>query len=568
MQQRLLTIAIAVCAVALVLLGADRLWRRWGEPRLADERGLDLTLPAAVSSDLFDHVSSDLVDDSPVSETDGFLIATLTERTAAPPSPRVPVTLGDPWSGTFADDLCAGRESAWSGLRGLLDAAGSIDRGMASRLADLALRGCFSAESERACVFARESLEAAQSPRSQVGWMMLAHCSDEVALPLLDRVDTPAAAVLRFVADREALRRPPVRLPAYLLQSVLGALASAPTDHEPLPFDTLAGALGRYDDPVATRALVAMYEAAPGYLRERVGIAIRHPDDDRSRAIRQESCATLPPSLVRSCSDGSLAERVGSYEMNVQLELARHPETREEVLDALEACSVGSDPAAGFFCFRRLAALDRERAARIASSRVATANLPLLGLPAIGAPAPYVSELEQELRRFPSDEAVRAALAAAGIGREPFVAAMPHPVTMIEALTARGHAFATDPESGTFPTPHDALLRRVARLVPPALDEVIFEQVPPDETHMAVGRYTLQAYVGGRMLETHARNYGDFYDVEAVVGFVNALLVRRGALDRCELLLVDEVAAIVCGTIPQLAALRDGGVLPPAAPRG
>jgi hypothetical protein len=85
---------------------------------------------------------------------------------------------------------------------------------------------------------------------------------------------------------------------------------------------------------------------------------------------------------------------------------------------------------------------------------------------------------------------------------------------------------------------------------------------------MAVGRYTLQAYVGGRVLETHARNYGDFYDVEAVVGFVNALLVRRGALDRCELLLVDEVAAIVCGTIPQLAALRDGGVLPPAAPRG
>jgi hypothetical protein len=564
MQQRLLTIAIAVCAIVLVLLGADRAWRRWGAPRVSagDPLGTALAIGAVAPME----VPSGLSDESPITSVDGFYVASTTERTAPLPPSRTPATLREPWGATFADDLCAGRESAWSALRALLDAApeGSVDAELASQIADVAMHSCFSPESTQACTFAREALELAPSTRTPIGWVLLAHCSDEIALPLLDRVDTPAPVILRFVVDREALARPPVRLPAYLLQSVQGALAAASPDHEPVPFHALASALGRYDDPVATRALVSMYEAAPGYVREQIGIAIRHPDDDGSRAIHQESCATVPAgSVIHACNDGSLAARVGSYEMDVHLELARHPEQRDAVLAALEACAGGSDPLAGAFCFRRLAALDRERAASVATGRITSANVPLLGLPAVGDPPPYVSDLEHELRLFPSEAAVRTALATAGILREPDAAWMPHPVTMIDALSARRHAFAVDPESGTFPTPHDVLLRRVARLVSPALDEVVFEQVAPDETQMAVGRYTLRAHVDGRFVETFARNYGDFYDIEAVVGFVNALLVRRGALDRCEVDVADqsEGAPIVCATMPQLAALHAAQVL-------
>jgi hypothetical protein len=565
MQQRLLTIAIAVCAVVLVLLGVDRAWRRWGAPRVSIGDPLGTALALGGVAPIAE--PSGLTDESPVSVLEGFYVASTTDRTAPLAPARMPATLREPWSATFADDLCAGRESAWSALRALLDAAPTetIDAELEEQIADVALRGCFSSESTQACAFARQALELAPNARTPVGWLLLAHCGDEIALPLLDRVDTPALAILRFVVDREALARPPVRLPAYLLQSVAGALASASPDHEPVPFHTLASALGHYDDPVATRALVAMYEAAPGYVREHIGIALRHPDDDRSRAIHQESCATVPAgSVVHACNDGSIAARVGSYEMDVHLELARHPEERDAVIAALEACAVGSDPLAGAFCFRRLAALDRERAASAATVRIAAANVPLLGLPAVGDPPPYVSRLEHELRLFPSDSAVRTALAAAGIHREPEAAWMPHPVTMAEALSARRHAFSVDPESGSFPTPHDVLLRRLARLVSPALDEVVFEQVPPDQTQMAVGRYTLRAFVDGRYVETFARNYGDFYDLEATVGFVNALLVRRGALDRCEVT-ADESdgAGIVCATVPQLSALHAAQVLPP-----
>jgi hypothetical protein len=565
MQQRLLTIAIAVCAIVLVLLGADRAWRRWGAPRVSSGDPLDTALALGAGVVPGDEPSG-LTDDSPVSTIEGFHVASTTDRTAPLAPSRTPATLREPWSATFTDDLCAGRESAWSALRALLDAApeGTIDAELTEHVAEVAVRGCFSPESRQACTFAREGVELAPGARTSTAWLLLAHCGDEIALPLLDRVDTPAPAILRFVVDRELLARPPVRLPAYLLQSVEGALASAAPDREPVPFHALANALGRYDDPVATRALVALYAAAPGYVREHIGIAIRHPNDDRSRAIHQESCATVPAgSMIHACNDGSLAARVGSYEMDVHLELARHPEAREAVIASLETCAGGSDPLAGAFCFRRLAELDRERAAAAASGRIASANVPLLGLPAVGDPPPFVSELEHELRLFPSEAAVRTALASAGILREPDAAWMPHPVTMIDALSARGHAFAIDPESGTFPTPHDVLLRRLARLVSPALDEVVFEQVPPDETQMAVGRYTLRAHVDGRIVETYARNYGDFYDLEAVVGFVNALLLRRGALDRCEVDVADESdgAPIVCATLPQLAALHEAQVL-------
>jgi len=549
-QQRLLVVAIVICGVILVLLGAHRIWQRVGAPSSQLESAL--AIPSVVSAAM----PSGLLDVSPVSERDGFLVATMTESRGAPSTPRTPGTLTDPWSATFADDLCAGRESAWDALEAMVASAppGAIDAALGTRIAELVSHGCMVAESEQACRFARAALDASDVS-APIAWQLLAHCPDEVALPLLDRVDAPASAILRFVLDREALGRRSVRLPAYMLQSVTSALASTRPE-APFAFHQLAAALGHYDDPSATRALVAMYEVAPGYAREVIGISIRFPDDDRSRAIHQESCATVPVgSVLHACNDGSLASRVSAFELDVHLELARHPETRDEMLAALETCAAGNDPLSGIFCFRRLAELDRERAAGIAQSRIARGNVPLLGLPAVGDPPPYVSELEHEVRRFPSEGSVTAALASCGIGSAP-VRPWEHPVTVLDALASRDRALTLDPESGTFPTPHDALLRRLAHLVSPALDEVVFEQVAPDETQMAVGRYTLRAFTGQSVLETYARNYGDFYDVEAAVGFVNALLLRRGALDRCRVVGHTEATAIVCASLPQLAALE------------
>lgn len=556
MQQRLLVIAIVIAAVVLAMLGAHRLWERAGTPSTELENALamqGLGLGAAMPSGL--------LDEAPVSDVEGFLVASVTETTGQPSTPREPATITDPWSSTFEDDLCAGQESAWLAFERLSSAAdaSAIDLTLASRIGDAASHGCLVPESERACTFARGAIESGE-PRAQLGWALLAHCSDELALPLLDRVDAPGTAILRFVIEREAFERRPVRLPAYLLQSVTSALASTGLEREQFPFHALAGALGHYDDPSATRALVAMYEAAPGYAREAVGIEIHHADDDRSRAIHQESCATVPAeSLAHACHDGTIATRVASARFDPHLELARHPEMRTQLVDGLAACANGGEPYAAWHCFRALAEVDRARAAASADARIVASNVPLLGLPAVGDPPPFVSSIEHEVRRFPSEGSLVAALASCGIQRSPR-RAWEHPVTVLDALAARDHALALDPESGTYPTPHDLLLRRIARLVSPALDEVTFEQIAPDETQMAVGRYTLRAFMGGRVIASYARNYGDFYDVEAVVGFVNALLVRRGAMDRCRFVEGTETA-IVCASLPQLAALESAQLL-------
>lgn len=563
MQERFLQVAIGIAAVVLVVLGVHRLWERMGAP--SNELASGLTVPAGLAA--AEGMLSGLVDEAPGSEQDGFFVAEVREGAGMPSGSHVPTSLAGPWPGPLADAVCAGDDAAWSQVSALVDALGPAQPPSSEAidaLAAIALAGCMTPESTRTCAWATEAITRGGA-HAPFGWALLGHCGDEVALPLLDRVDAPGPAVIRFLVAREALGRRPVRLPAYLLQAVELGLAAPPPARERFPFVELATALGHYDDPSATRALVMLYEAAPGYARDTIGIAMRFPDDDRSRAIHQESCATAPAgSYVRACHDGSLAARVGSWAFDPHLELARHPERREEVLVALEQCARGADPMAGAMCFRRLAELDRARASALAMGRIAAARVPSLGIAAIGDPPPYVSGLEEELRRFPTQAALDAALLAAGIGAttdSPPTARAP--LTVLETLVARGHALGLDPESGSFPVPYELVLRRLARLVTPALDDVVFEQVSPDETQMTVGRYTLRAFRAGRVYETYARNYGDFYDLEAIVGLVNALLVRRGALARC--VLSGDTAGgatyVVCASAPQLTALREAQLL-------
>jgi hypothetical protein len=569
MQQRFLQVAVVIAAIVLAVLGAHRLWQRSGSP--SGELASALALPGLAAEGLAaEGMPSGLTDEPPGEERGGFFVADVTEFEGRPSEPEAPTSLSPPWPATFADDLCAGDEPAWATLSSLIDALGpdaAPDTEALEVVASVARAGCFTPRSERACAWAVDAI-ARGAPRAPFGWALLSHCVDDVALPLVDRVDAPGWAVLRFVVDREGLGRRPVRLPAYLFQSVELGLAAPEPARARFPFTELATALGHYDDPVATRALVAMYAVAPGYARETVGISIRFADDDRSRAIHQESCATVPAgSYVHACSDGSLDERVGSWAFDPHLEVARHPERRADVLAALERRAEGDDPLAGLISFRRLAELDRERASGLALGRLARARVPMLGVPAIADPPPVTTGLEEELRRFPTESALDLALRAAGIEGSSELASG-HPVTVLETLAARGHAFGVDTESGTFPTPHDVLLRRLARLVAPALDDVVFEQIAPDEAQMAVGRYVLRAHRGGRVLETYARNYGDFYDVEAVVGLLNALLERRGALARC--LVVPGLDGgdgvyFVCASAPQLTALRTAQLAPDPA---
>jgi hypothetical protein len=97
-----------------------------------------------------------------------------------------------------------------------------------------------------------------------------------------------------------------------------------------------------------------------------------------------------------------------------------------------------------------------------------------------------------------------------------------------------------------YPNNHDSLMRRLAALVSPELDDAVFEETAPhidDET----GPYTLTVYTAGERLRAEARNLGDWYDVEAVINLLNAAAKERGSKSRFVALASDDQTMAVLG---------------------
>jgi hypothetical protein len=122
-----------------------------------------------------------------------------------------------------------------------------------------------------------------------------------------------------------------------------------------------------------------------------------------------------------------------------------------------------------------------------------------------------------------------------------------------------GRALAFDAETGMFPNDHDEPLRELAWLCRPALDGVVFAEIPPRDYDTPDG-YVLEAWVGGERLTTPAENLGDWYDVDAVIGLVNQSL--RAAGSDCRILALPaegQVAVVAAGPAAALlAGIRAG----------
>lgn len=88
----------------------------------------------------------------------------------------------------------------------------------------------------------------------------------------------------------------------------------------------------------------------------------------------------------------------------------------------------------------------------------------------------------------------------------------------------RGYQF--DAETDQFPNEHDSLLRSLAALAGDGLKGALYEEVAPGEDDEE-GDYLLRAYLGGERYQATARNLGDWYDVEAAVGLLNAVARAR-----------------------------------------
>lgn len=126
-------------------------------------------------------------------------------------------------------------------------------------------------------------------------------------------------------------------------------------------------------------------------------------------------------------------------------------------------------------------------------------------------------------------------------------------------LAVAGHVYAFDAETDQFPNEHDALLRKLAPLVQPALADTVFEEQFPDAED---GPYRLIAYLDGKRYQMQARNLGDWYDVDAVLLLLNTILADRGRSERfANLHTGDQVALVVGGPQTAITSAFESGLL-------
>jgi len=118
-----------------------------------------------------------------------------------------------------------------------------------------------------------------------------------------------------------------------------------------------------------------------------------------------------------------------------------------------------------------------------------------------------------------------------------------------QALTASdyirelGNIHWFDAETGMFPNHHDYLLKEVAALSD--LKNTDFTEVPPSDYGAEDEPYVLKATVNGKAYQKKAGNYGDWYDVGAVLMLLNEIAVDQSRQSRFVTLQTGDQTAII-----------------------
>jgi hypothetical protein len=129
----------------------------------------------------------------------------------------------------------------------------------------------------------------------------------------------------------------------------------------------------------------------------------------------------------------------------------------------------------------------------------------------------------------------------------------------VSVLSNAGFAMNFDVETGTFPNEHDALLQSLGGLNGSSITDVLFTEVEPDESDPN-SVYELTAFFDGKALRTQAANFGDWYDLEAVIRLLNAVTAERGINQTYAVLATgDQTATVLVLNSNQLNALTADG---------
>jgi hypothetical protein len=101
-----------------------------------------------------------------------------------------------------------------------------------------------------------------------------------------------------------------------------------------------------------------------------------------------------------------------------------------------------------------------------------------------------------------------------------------------------------DAETGMFPNQHDVLLAQIARLSP-GFKAATFSEVPPRDYRDDKTPYQLGASLNNKRYQQTAQNYGDWYDVNAVLTLLNRMAQDSQSPDRFITLPTNDQTAIV-----------------------
>jgi hypothetical protein len=96
--------------------------------------------------------------------------------------------------------------------------------------------------------------------------------------------------------------------------------------------------------------------------------------------------------------------------------------------------------------------------------------------------------------------------------------------------------------------------------VSPELDEAVFEEQAPDEDESDSMPYQLFVYAGDKRYHTQAENLGDWYDIDAVLRLMNAVMEDRKSAARFTSLATEDQTMIIVAAPPAVVAkaAKDG----------
>ncbi len=421
------------------------------------------------------------------------------------------------------------------------------------------------------CAWAREAVEAG-SGAAAVAWMALAGCPGDAVQALFERGGAPAGALIDYWAGRSwsAEYRPGWNPP---LAAALVEVARAGDVWNTRAAAVLLSEVGE----AAAEPLLAIHDQLPAAeARDQIASSFSELEHPRARKLFAKYCQRVGDTDAVCRSDWSPLE--GWIPPESGSEDEDEAESFDCLDDDLEASLAAGDADAVYDtsqCLAELAGTDR--AAAVAQART------VLSWHDGGTEGTELTALVTWLDAFPEAGQLEQALRDLGLlPRGPLPGARRQGVSGLHpgaVLAGSGPVHCFDLETGRFPNHHDRLLYDLVELAGPPIAAALFEEEAPAFEHpdggwVVAGRtldapppgitegmpYRLRAYYRGRVYETDAQDFGDWYDLDRVLGLVNAMAADHGAADRLVTLPTGDQTACVLAAPRQaiLAGIQAG----------